>query len=329
MSTPGCSVSVIMPAFNAETYVASAVESVLSQNFEGLELIVVNDGSSDGTGAVLAGFSNRPGVRILSHPENANRGVCASRRLALREAQGEFIAFLDADDRYLPGKLARHIALLRADPRVVLVHGPVISESEPAARDPGTKMGFVMGSRSKTYELASTSGLLECNRICNSTVVCRHSAVSPEDLPDSMVFQFEDWVLWSQAATRGAFRYEPQPLTVYRQHPDSFSRRQSQHPGAWELAHIEYLATVIGRLPKSPGRRQASKILLAEFFRLARMRNDPGGGEPYSPSYGRVLTALLQSVAADWLRQCLRSGFLWKMVRKWKWLKSDDWTNPA
>lgn len=107
-------VSVIIPAYNAADYVAEAIESVWHQNVDDLEIIVVNDGSSDGTAEVLAGYAGDR-VQIIT---TANQGVARARNEGLDRAQGEFIAFLDADDRWRPEKLRRELALMDAEPEV-------------------------------------------------------------------------------------------------------------------------------------------------------------------------------------------------------------------
>ncbi len=93
------SISVIMPVFNDEKYLPEALASFASQSLPGVELIAVDDGSTDGSGAVLEEWRHRiPGLRILTH--ESNLGPAAARSTAIAEARGEFVAFLDADDRF-------------------------------------------------------------------------------------------------------------------------------------------------------------------------------------------------------------------------------------
>src|SRR6188472_2158781 len=103
-------VSVIIPAFNAAESIRTAVESVLAERSVALECLVVDDGSTDGTAATVEALaSGDPRLILLRQPENG--GVSAARNRALEAARGEWIAFVDADDRQLPGGLA---ALVRA-----------------------------------------------------------------------------------------------------------------------------------------------------------------------------------------------------------------------
>lgn len=108
-------VSVAIPAHNAEATVAEAIESVLAQTYRPIEVIVVDDGSTDGTWDVLQRFGER--IRAV-HQEN--QGIAAARNAGLRAAQGEFIALMDADDVCLPERIALQVACLQAMPHLVL-----------------------------------------------------------------------------------------------------------------------------------------------------------------------------------------------------------------
>jgi glycosyltransferase involved in cell wall biosynthesis len=124
MSREPC-VSVIVIAFNGEAFLAEAIESVLAQDFDDYELLIVDDGSTDGTRRIAEGYrgAHPAMVRVLQHDDGANHGMSAARNLGLAQARGEFIAFLDADDVWAPGKLADQVAILRARPEVGLVYG--------------------------------------------------------------------------------------------------------------------------------------------------------------------------------------------------------------
>ena len=106
-------ISCVITAWNDELYLGEAVESILSQAYEPFELIVVDDGSTDGTADVVAGFGDR--LRYVHQP---NAGCSAARNLGIRESNGDLIAFLDADDLWLPGKLDRQAAEFDSRPEL-------------------------------------------------------------------------------------------------------------------------------------------------------------------------------------------------------------------
>jgi glycosyltransferase involved in cell wall biosynthesis len=112
-------VSVMIGVYNAAPYLGEAIESVLAQDYEPIELIVVDDGSTDGSGDVARRFAD---VKVIRQ-ENAGNG--AARNRAVEEAQGTLYAFLDADDRFTPGKLTLQKAALDADPGLDMVFGHV------------------------------------------------------------------------------------------------------------------------------------------------------------------------------------------------------------
>ena len=114
-------VSAVIPAHNAERYIGPAIESILAQPHRPIEIIVVDDGSDDATAAVARSFG--PPVRVIAEP---HAGAGAARNRGVEEARGEFLAFLDADDLWTPGKLACQLGCLQADPSLDYVLGHAV-----------------------------------------------------------------------------------------------------------------------------------------------------------------------------------------------------------
>src|SRR3954452_23289091 len=111
-------VSVITPVFNRERLIGRAIASLTNQTLRNIEILVVDDGSTDGTAAAVARI-NDPRVRLLAHPEN--RGIPAARNSGLAEARGRYIAWLDSDDVARPKRLAVQCAFLDAKPSIALI----------------------------------------------------------------------------------------------------------------------------------------------------------------------------------------------------------------
>jgi glycosyltransferase involved in cell wall biosynthesis len=118
-------VSVIIIFLNAEGFIQEAIESVFAQVYDTWELLLVDDGSSDGSPDIArVVVEQHPGkVRYLDHPGHQNRGMSASRNLGIANAQGEYIAFLDADDVWLPDKLKKQVAILESQPEAGMLYG--------------------------------------------------------------------------------------------------------------------------------------------------------------------------------------------------------------
>lgn len=134
-------VSVVVIFLNAGRYMREAIESVFAQHYPHWELLLVDDGSTDGSSAIARGYATeREGqVRYLQHPGHQNRGKGASRNLGIRHTRGEYVAFLDADDVWLPHKLAEQVALLDAHEDAGMLYGETLYwyswTGEPGGRE--------------------------------------------------------------------------------------------------------------------------------------------------------------------------------------------------
>jgi glycosyltransferase involved in cell wall biosynthesis len=207
-------VSVIIPCFNAAEFITETVRSVLEQSQSDLELIVVDDGSTDGS-AGLVGAIGDPRLRLI---RKVNAGVAAARNDALSLARGEFVAFLDADDLYLPGNLERKVEFLRRDPRFELVYS---AESLFDSRS-GSVLGRTRGRAGEALD-----DLLEFrgNLIHSPSSVLARRRVLDEAGPfDPDLSTSADWELWTRIARITPFGYLDEPLVRYRVHPGQMHR---------------------------------------------------------------------------------------------------------
>jgi len=120
-------VSAIIIFLNEERFIREAIDSVFAQTCENWELLLIDDGSHDGSTDIARRFAaETPGkVRYFEHEGHQNRGMSVSRNLGVRHAMGQYIAFLDADDVWLPEKLAQQVAILNSQPEAAMVCGPV------------------------------------------------------------------------------------------------------------------------------------------------------------------------------------------------------------
>lgn len=124
MSATDIRVSIVTPFLNAARFFEESIESVLAQTYQPWELLLVDDGSTDGSTAIAERYAAaHPGrIRYLAHQGRTNRGASASRNLGARHARGEYLAYLDADDVYLPAKLQTQVPLLDGHPDVTLLY---------------------------------------------------------------------------------------------------------------------------------------------------------------------------------------------------------------
>ena len=203
------SVSVVIPVFNSAATIARAVASVLAQRFGGkVEVIVVNDGSTDGSAEVLREFGDR--IRII---EQANRGAAAARNAGVAVASGEYLAFLDADDQWLPEKLAKTVPVFERNPAAVLV----FSDAIPVGAD-----GAAAGESYVTPDCAHAPTMAEMlDRwwpIIPSTAVMRSAtfAACGGFVEEFRLAAYEDPFLFLVAREHGEFAYVPERLVRYR-----------------------------------------------------------------------------------------------------------------
>lgn len=196
-------ISVVMPAYNSARTLKRAVDSVFSQGRFDLELIVVDDGSSDETPAILESYG--PKVRALAQE---NQGVSAARNAAISAAQGEFVAFLDADDEWLPGKLERQLRAFEEHPQAGLVAtGACIVDPAGNVLDAAT-----LDARGRLLER-----MLFANLVVTSSVLVRRACLQglPALFRVELTSFAEDWELWIRLAARHEFVILPERLVRY------------------------------------------------------------------------------------------------------------------
>jgi glycosyltransferase involved in cell wall biosynthesis len=198
-------ISVVIPAYNAEATVLETIESVRAQTFSAFELIVIDDGSTDGTVARL-GTVHDPRLRILSY---TNAGLAAARNRGLETSAGEFVSFIDADDLWTRDKLELQVAALRRQPAAAVAYswtafvdvaGDFLFAKEPSCRD-----GDVYADLLRGNFVASGSNIL-VRRTCALAVGCF----------DTSLDAAHDWDFCLRVAARWPFALVPRYQILYR-----------------------------------------------------------------------------------------------------------------
>jgi glycosyltransferase involved in cell wall biosynthesis len=214
-------VSIIMPAYNAENYISEAIVSVRDQTWQKWELIVVNDGSTDSTGTIVATFCQTDSrVRLITQP---NGKLPKARNTGIGVASGEFVAFLDADDMWHPTKLEKQLESWR-ETKADVVFSDAFHFPENLPNLPthlfGKFSGFASGP--EMFER-----LYEGNAIPVSSVLLHFSGPVTEcRFDESLVRGLEDYEMWLRLAARGAsFFGMEEKLVGYRSHPEQMSRQ--------------------------------------------------------------------------------------------------------
>ena len=209
-------VSVIIPVYNQAGYVSRAVQSVLDQTLTEFELIIVDDGSTDNTPQVLAGFTD-PRIRIIRQP---NAGLSAARNRGLKESTAALVTFLDSDDYFLPTKLEIMCGYLNGHPDVGMVAGQFIYIDDD---------GNTLGQPAPAQTPLKLPELLLENPICVSGIVLRANWLEHVGTFDENLRACEDWDLWLRLAAAGcSMAWIDQPVVAYRIHPGQMTQQSSR-----------------------------------------------------------------------------------------------------
>lgn len=207
-------VSVIIPAYNAITYLPETLESALKQTFKDFEIIIVNDGSTDETEQWVSQIKD-PRVRLISQK---NQGLSGARNTGITNAQAEHIAILDADDLWEPDKLEKQVRVLDENPEVALVYTWVAFIDEDSKH---TGRVFKNCAEGDVWEELTQHNIVECG----SVPLIRRSCFETVGLFDRNLGSYlEDWDMWLRIAVDHKFKVVKEPLVYYRQLSSSASR---------------------------------------------------------------------------------------------------------
>jgi GT2 family glycosyltransferase len=304
MSAPR--VSVVMPVRDGRPYVREAVASILGQTIASLELIVIDDGSLDGTAEVVAEAARQDArLRLFRRPRE---GVLAALELGCREARAEYVARMDADDVALPERIERQADFLDSHPDVLLVGSAcAIIDAEGAE---------IRTARYPASDEAIRRELWRYNCIVHPTAVFRRSAYLAAG--GYRTPAAEDYDLWLRLSERGRLANLREPLLAYRHHGAKESVEYARHQALWVLAArlaarrrqaglpdpLDGLSELTPEVLEDLGlpRREIDRAVLAQYLHWAAILVESGDREA-----GRRMTARLSELDLSLGRRELRS----------------------
>jgi glycosyltransferase involved in cell wall biosynthesis len=217
------SISTVITTYNYAEFLPDAIESVLTQTRPVDDIVVVDDGSTDNTAQVVAAYANR-GVRYV---RQNNQGAGAARNRGIFETSGDFIAFLDADDMWLPDKTRLQEAWLQAHPTCVLVSGQKVWWDVARDRTSIERFGDLSPARLRRE-------ILVLNVVGNpSMTLVRRSAIVQGGEFDSSLRWGQDWEFFIRMSRIGEIGFLPHPVVKYRWHQSSLS-----HDRRWERLDV-------------------------------------------------------------------------------------------
>ncbi|HOO36794.1 MAG TPA: glycosyltransferase family A protein [Deltaproteobacteria bacterium] len=254
-------VSIIIPVYNVERFVAASIQSALDQTLENKEIIVINDGSTDGSEREIMRFKDR-----IVYIRQDNTGVAAARNVGIRAAKGEYIAFFDADDVFRPDKVEKQASFLDNHPDYCMVYSGYSRINEEGDTLPPKDMRVHVGD-------IFPQVFMRCF-IAPSMVLCRKQVLFDIGLFQTK-YSAEDYDLFLKISMQGKIGYIPEPLTQYRVRQGSLSKIAQSTPAlqAKELLD-QYKDYLLENYPLGWWyyRRRMSKI----YRELARVYRDTG-----------------------------------------------------
>ncbi len=234
-------VSVIMAAYNHEKYVAHSIKSVLAQTYKDFELIIIDDGSNDGTAQEIARFDD---PRIKATFSTHNAGMIYTKNKGLDLAEGKYIAIINSDDAYLPDKLQKQVDFLNSHPEhgAVFTDAQIIDDDGQAFTDKNHFYFsiFTQSNRSR-YEWLRRF-FYEGNCICLPSVMIRRECYDVVGRPDSRLHQLPDLDLWVRLCFKYDIHIMEEKLTQFRVRSDeanaSGNRHETRLRSAWEYRKV-------------------------------------------------------------------------------------------
>lgn len=218
-------VSIVIPAYNKASLTVKTVDSVLKQTYPEVEIIVVDDGSTDETRQVMAGYKNR-----IKYFYKENGGACSARNYGLKNSSGEFVGFLDCDDLYESAKVEECVQYLKKNPSFGLVH-----TAASFIDDQDNVVGHYSHPKS-VYEGWIARRLILGNYICNSTPLIRKKCLDEVGGFDESIFIPADWDLNLRLARVYQVGFIDKPLTRYRVTGNyTFNNLTKAHDEEWKV----------------------------------------------------------------------------------------------
>ncbi len=226
-----------MPTYNGEKFIAAALESVRAQHIEGIELVIVDDGSTDRTLDIVRDYAPALPIRLLT-PSRVGNWVAVS-NIGLREATGEWACFLHQDDLWLPGRVERLRPAMESAKDSLIVHNAVFVGPDGQTLGPWTcplQDGEVPPNR-------FIERLLVQNFIAIPSPVFRRSPAILSGGLDEALWYSADWDFWLRLGSLGPVRFIAEPLSAFRVHPASQTVTREVQPDEW----AQQLTTVLSR----------------------------------------------------------------------------------
>ncbi len=258
-------VSVVIPARDAEPYLSRAIDSALAQTYSPLEVIVVDDGSRDATYEVASRYCAE--VKAIRLP--GSLGPAAARNVGVEAANGTYVAFLDADDEWLPEKTARQVAVIECAPDMTFVFCGAAFISETSGTPTLVNQNRIPATGREAWKT-----LLAYPFVCTPAVLARRDVVLRAGLFDSTLTIAEDQDLWIRLARIGPIGHVPEVLARVHDMPGSLTKRRKPHEGVTRT--LEMIARHVTAASSELSPTEIREIYAERLFCLGRNAYETG-----------------------------------------------------
>lgn len=308
-------VSIITPIYNGEKYLAKTIDSVLAQSYENFELIIINDGSTDQSKAVVKHYLKDPRIHYF---EQKNAGVANARNAGIKIAKGDFIALIDQDDIWLTHKLQHQVDYLLNHPDCALVHSQIQFIDATDEILPTPDWNWVVETSGHSLE-----ALFLHNRIATFTALIRKSALEDVGIFRETFAPSDDWDLWLRIARKYELGFIPDICGYYRLHENNESKNLQR----MQLAEVSVIENFIQefkgaqQMVSLPVQRkkcfqiycetalffeQSNQYITAADFWLNALRQSPFSAKCYSKLFWGQLPTQLRSALRWYFHRFVR-----------------------
>ena len=300
-------VSVVVPVYNGEKYLEKTVESILNQDYQNIELILVDDGSHDKSAKIMKELEGKD-TRIKPF-YNQNGGVANARNFGIAQAKSEFVAFCDQDDLWLPSKLSQQLPLFNNEKVGVVYCGAI---ADAVLYNKQSKPGFENKFKGDVFDRLVQSNMLTCcTAIARKT--CLHQVNGFDE--DRALMGVDDWHLWLKLAMVCEFDYVEEYLAIHVFHGDNYSSNDKKMHAAELvcLRKIEKLAQQYDKcadwqvIKQKLHSRYAKSYIFSGLFNLA--------GNTYIKASKSKSSVRLYSKGLLFI---LIPNFIWKAIQSFK-----------
>lgn len=234
-------ISVVMSSYNHAAFVREAIESVRAQSLQDFELVITDDGSRDGTVDAIRSVNDS---RIRLNVFAENQGACVAANEAIGRARGEYVAMLNSDDYFLPGKLERQAAFLDAHPEIAAVFGQpaFVDQRGRPFRNPSHPLVQLFTDENRPRHGWLRHFFYQRNTLCHPTVLIRKACYDHVGLFDPLLMQLPDLDLWVRLCAAHEIHVLPEKLTAFRildqERNVSAPRAATRARHAWEMSQV-------------------------------------------------------------------------------------------